>query len=76
MYLASNLSVSLNLLFYLLRYRYVSVQLLEDEPFEAFRPTVEKLIKDKDQNKQRAAAELLAGILGGTNNLLRFYEFT
>lgn len=41
------------------------VQLLEDEPFEAFRPVVEKLIVDKDQNKQRAAAEFLAGILGG-----------
>jgi hypothetical protein len=26
---------------------------------------VEKLISDKDQNKQRAAAELLAGVLGG-----------
>ena len=41
------------------------VQLLEDEPFEAFKPVVEKLIIDKDQNKQRAAAELLAGVLGG-----------
>jgi hypothetical protein len=41
------------------------VQLLEDEPFEAFKPTVESLIADKDQNKQRAAAEFLAGILGG-----------
>ena len=43
----------------------IAVQLLEDEPFEAFRPTVEKLIADKDQNKQRAAAEFLAGVLGG-----------
>lgn len=42
-----------------------SVQLLEDEPFAAFKPTVESLIADKDQNKQRAAAEFLAGILGG-----------
>lgn len=41
------------------------VQLLGDEPFEAFKPTVESLIADKDQNKQRAAAEFLAGILGG-----------
>ena len=41
------------------------VQLLEDEPFEAFKPTVESLIADKDQNKQRAAAEFLAGVLGG-----------
>ncbi len=43
----------------------IAVQLLEDEPFEAFRPTVEKLIVDQDQNKQRAAAEFLAGVLGG-----------
>ena len=41
------------------------VQLLEDEPFAAFKPTVESLIADKDNNKQRAAAEFLAGILGG-----------
>ena len=41
------------------------VQLLEDEPFAAFKPTVEGLIADKDHNKQRAAAEFLAGILGG-----------
>lgn len=41
------------------------VQLLEDEPFEAFKPTVEGLIADKDHNKQRAAAEFLAGVLGG-----------
>ncbi|KAF8168284.1 hypothetical protein B0H34DRAFT_792908 [Crassisporium funariophilum] len=43
-------------------------QLLEDEPFDAFRPTVEKLIADKDQNKQRAAAEFLAGVLGGSKH--------
>ena len=41
------------------------VQLLEDEPFGAFKPIVESLIADKDHNKQRAAAEFLAGILGG-----------
>lgn len=41
------------------------VQLLEDEPFTAFKPTVESLIADKDHNKQRAAAEFLAGVLGG-----------
>ncbi|KAF9535513.1 hypothetical protein CPB83DRAFT_841889 [Crepidotus variabilis] len=43
-------------------------QTLEDAPFEAFRPTAEKLIADKDQNKQRAAAELLAGVLGGSKH--------
>jgi len=42
-----------------------AVQLLEDKPFNVFKPVVEKLIIDKDQNKQRAAAELLAGVLGG-----------
>lgn len=44
---------------------FIVVQLLEDEPFEALRPQLEKLIADKDQNKQRAAAEFLAGIIGG-----------
>jgi proteasome activator subunit 4 len=39
--------------------------LLEDDPFEVFKPIVEELIADKEQNKQRAAAELLAGVLGG-----------
>ncbi|KAF9014988.1 hypothetical protein BDQ17DRAFT_1418116 [Cyathus striatus] len=43
-------------------------QLLEDEPFEAFKPTAESMILDKDQNKQRAAAELLAGVLGGSKH--------
>ncbi|EFI28576.1 membrane protein [Coprinopsis cinerea okayama7 len=38
----------------------IPVQILEDEPLEVFKPHVEKLIADKDQNKQRAAAELLA----------------
>ncbi|KAF8807238.1 hypothetical protein BYT27DRAFT_7232792 [Phlegmacium glaucopus] len=43
-------------------------QLLEDEPFGAFKPIVENLIADKDHNKQRAAAEFLAGILGGSKH--------
>ncbi|XP_006454756.1 hypothetical protein AGABI2DRAFT_215246, partial [Agaricus bisporus var. bisporus H97] len=43
-------------------------QLLEDKPFSAFKPVVEKFIADKDQNKQRAAAELLAGVLGGSKH--------
>jgi len=41
------------------------VQLLEDEPFEALKSILEELIADKEQNKQRAAAEFLAGVLGG-----------
>ncbi|GLB36425.1 putative protein with domain of unknown function (DUF3437) [Lyophyllum shimeji] len=43
-------------------------QLLGDEPLEALRPTMEKMIKDKDQNKQRAAAELVAGVIGGSKH--------
>ncbi|KAF5337122.1 hypothetical protein D9611_003196 [Ephemerocybe angulata] len=43
-------------------------QLLEDEPLDVVKPLVEKLIADKDQNKQRAAAELLAGILNGSKH--------
>lgn len=55
-----------NLLYFFLVHRSLAlVQLLEDEPFKAFKPTVEKLIADKDHNKQRAAAEFLAGVLGG-----------
>lgn len=41
------------------------VQVLQDEPLEALQPTLEKLLADKDKNKQRGAAELLAGIIGG-----------
>ncbi len=51
------------------------VQLLEDKPFAVFKPVVEKLIADKDQNKQRAAAELLAGILGGMSLCVRNGNF-
>lgn len=32
------------------------------------RPIIEKLLADKDQNKQRGAAELLAGLLGGSKH--------
>lgn len=41
------------------------VQVLGDAPLSALRPIIEELMADKDQDKQRAAAELLAGILGG-----------
>ncbi|GBE78103.1 hypothetical protein SCP_0109850 [Sparassis crispa] len=43
-------------------------QLLEDEPFEPLKPTLEDLIADEDKNKQRAAAELLAGLFGGSKH--------
>lgn len=42
-----------------------AVQLLEDEPWEALKPVLEELIADKEQDKQRAAAEFLAGVLNG-----------
>jgi proteasome activator subunit 4 len=38
---------------------------LEDLPLEKFLPVLQNLIENKDKNKQRAAAELLAGIIGG-----------
>lgn len=73
MYLASNLSVSVYLIFPISSdLRYHLVQLLEDEPFKAFRPVVDKLILDKDQDKQRAAAEFLAGVLGGAWDLCSY----
>ncbi|OBZ79723.1 Proteasome activator complex subunit 4 [Grifola frondosa] len=55
-------------------------QLLEDEPFEALRPTLEELIADSDKNKQRAAAEFLAGIFTGskhwpTDKQLKLWEW-
>jgi proteasome activator subunit 4 len=43
-------------------------QLLDDEPFEALKPTLDSLLSDKDKDKQRAAAELLAGVLNGQSN--------
>lgn len=43
-------------------------QLLEDEPFEALRSTLETLLADKDKNKQRAAADFLAGLFAGSKH--------
>ncbi|KAJ8514936.1 hypothetical protein ONZ45_g7571 [Pleurotus djamor] len=43
-------------------------QVMEDEPLEVLKPQLTKLILDKDQNKQRAAAELLAGVLNGSKH--------
>lgn len=42
-----------------------TVQLLDDEPLEALKPNLEALLADKEQNKQRAAAEFLGGLLNG-----------
>ncbi|KAG5648200.1 hypothetical protein DXG03_006155 [Asterophora parasitica] len=49
-------------------------QLLEDEPFEALKPTLENMIKNKDQNKQRAAAELAAGVICGKHTFFIHYR--
>ncbi|TRM60121.1 hypothetical protein BD626DRAFT_571905 [Schizophyllum amplum] len=43
-------------------------QLLEDEPFKFMKPVLVDLLAKKDKNKQRAAAELLAGLIGGSKN--------
>lgn len=56
-------------------FRQRAVQLLEDEPFEAFHPIVDRLISDKDPDKQRAAAEFLAGILGGAYLYAKSFSF-
>lgn len=49
-------------------YAFSLAALVEDDCFEVLRPAVEKLIADPDQNKQRAAAELLGGLIGGSKN--------
>ena len=41
---------------------------MEDAPLASVQPVVEELLADPDQNKQRAAAELLAGIIGGSKH--------
>ncbi|KAF8624763.1 hypothetical protein AX15_005657 [Amanita polypyramis BW_CC] len=43
-------------------------QVLEDEPFESLRPILERLVADKEQDKQRGAAEFLAGVIGGSKH--------
>ncbi|KAI0034951.1 hypothetical protein K488DRAFT_76958 [Vararia minispora EC-137] len=44
------------------------VQILEDESFQLLQDLIEDLIAQADQNKQRGAAEFLAGLLNGTKN--------
>ncbi|KZW02065.1 hypothetical protein EXIGLDRAFT_736784 [Exidia glandulosa HHB12029] len=43
-------------------------QVLEDECWPIVKPILEKLLSDVDQNKQRAGAELLAGVIGGSKH--------
>ncbi|KAI0322289.1 hypothetical protein OF83DRAFT_1094493 [Amylostereum chailletii] len=44
------------------------VQVLEDESFKPLQDLIEDLIADADQNKQRGAAEFLAGLLNGAKH--------
>lgn len=46
------------------------VETLQAEPMEALQPTLETLLADKDKNKQRGAAELLAGLICGMLSVL------
>ncbi|KAJ7169566.1 hypothetical protein C8R46DRAFT_1162360 [Mycena filopes] len=43
-------------------------QILEDAPFEALRPTLETLLSDKEPDKQRALAEFIGGLIGGSKH--------
>jgi proteasome activator subunit 4 len=43
----------------------LAVQVLEDEPLSLLKSPIEKLLNQPEQHKQRAAAELLAAIIGG-----------
>ncbi|KAJ7042558.1 hypothetical protein C8F04DRAFT_1076309 [Mycena alexandri] len=43
-------------------------QILEDAPFEALRPTIETLISEKEPDKQRALAEFIGGVIGGSKH--------
>jgi hypothetical protein len=77
MRLVLNLSVCLSFyLHYLAVWQAFVVQLLDDEPFEALRPTLENLLADTEPDKQRGSAELLAGVIGGKlqYELSRMYD--
>lgn len=53
-----------------------TVQIVGAKPFEVLQPIVEKLLQKDDKNKQRGAAEFIAGIIGGTPHLvLRYLPF-
>ncbi|KAJ7275353.1 hypothetical protein B0H12DRAFT_1086888 [Mycena haematopus] len=43
-------------------------QILEDECFDALRPTLDTLISEKEPDKQRALAEFIAGMIGGSKH--------
>jgi proteasome activator subunit 4 len=41
---------------------------LEDEYLPILKPIIEELLDIIDQNKQRAAAEMIGGVIGGKNS--------
>ncbi|KAG1755021.1 uncharacterized protein EDB91DRAFT_1096855 [Suillus paluster] len=43
-------------------------QVLGDKPWDLLKPELEILLADQEKNKQRAAAELLAGVLNGSKH--------
>lgn len=45
-----------------------TVQLMGEEPLDTLRPMLLKLLNDADYNKQRAAAEITAGIISGSKH--------
>ena len=42
--------------------------MLEEEPLKVVKPVIEYLMSDVVKNKQRAAAELIAGVIGGSKH--------
>lgn len=50
--------------------------MLGEDPLEHFKPVFMELLEDTDENKQRGAAELLAGLIGGirSSDLLKGYS--
>lgn len=50
--------------------------MLGEDPLEYFKPVFMELLEDTDENKQRGAAELLAGLIGGTrpSTVIREYS--
>ena len=52
------------------------VQLLGDEALPVLQPIVEKLLQGDDKNKQRGAAEFMAGIIGGESTIsMELYNY-
>lgn len=53
-------------LIYFYSITFFAVQMLGEDPLEHYKPVFMELLEDTDENKQRGAAELLAGLIGGT----------